>query len=70
MLGNLEDISEEIHRRRESRIKLSLIAKDELGESFPNSMENSSLNEADQMKLSEFTANCQDHFNRDENYNK
>ena len=70
MLGNLEGISEEIHRRRGNKIKSSSVTKDEPSETFPNSRNNSSLNEMDQMKLTEFMANCQVHFNRDENDNK
>lgn len=58
VLGNLENISEEIHRRRRSRKKASSLTKDgEASESFRKSMNEASLNESEQKKLTEYMAN-------------
>ena len=62
VLGNLENISEEIHRKRRNINRLSSVTKDgEPSESFRKSMNDASLNDVDQKKLTELMTNCHDH---------
>ena len=68
MLGNLENISEEIHRRRRNRDKSSSLTKDgEPNENFRKSMNEASLNETEQKKLTEYMTNCQDKSEKEDN---
>jgi len=71
VLGNLENISEEIHRRRRNKaVSMSFTKDGEPNEDFRKSMNDASLNEVDQKKLIEYMTRSSDHLNTDENDNK
>ena len=71
VLGNLENISEEIHRKRRNKVVSMSFTKDgEPNEDFRKSMNDASLNELDQKKLIGYMKSSNDQLNKDENDNK
>lgn len=65
VLGNLENISEEIHRRRRNGNNLSLGKNEGANQSLRRSTNDGSLNAFDQKKLTEMIANIDLHEKQD-----